>query len=203
MKRLVRTVLRALNLVAEPVTVESGIFVHEDYVGMRNLHPLIAEQEIAANIHAAAEASKRSQAPGGLGWTSLHEIQPPKVDFTAVGLTVDAANAALENVLPRVRRFHSGSLSSRGGDPFAVDEHDAHAYGFDADCFVKLETRGDQVAAIWFDLAPAPPPERRDALRTALAALDRLAPCVVADYWLDMNGRVADAAFLDHYFAQI
>jgi hypothetical protein len=208
MRRLVRTVLRALNLVAdpaavEPAAVEPGIFIHEDYVGMRNLHPLIAEDEIAASVHAAAEASERNRAPGGVGWTSVHVIQPPKTDFTAVGLAVAAAGAALEAALPRLHRFHSGSLSSRGSDPFAVDEHDAHAYGFDANCFVKLETRGDEVAAIWFDLAPEPSPERRDALRAALVALDRLVPCVVADYWLDMNGRVGDAAFLDHYFAQI
>jgi len=203
MNRLVRSILRALNLVADPAPIEPSVVIHEDHVGMRNLHPLAAEEEIAADIQAAIAASGRNRAPEGIGWTDVHVVQPPRIDFTTVGLTVTSADAALEGALPRIRRFHSGSLSPHGSDPFAVDEYEAHCYGFDASCFVKLETRGDEVLAIWFDLAPEAPLERREALRAALMALDGVTPCLVADYWLDVTGRLGDMAFVDGYFAEI
>ena len=203
MKRFVRNLLRTFNLVADPPPREPGVVIHEDWVGMRNLHPLIAETEVTATMRAAVESEKRNRVIGGVGWSEVHVIEPPKVDFAEIDLTIAATVAALEESLPRVRRFHSGSLSSRGSDPFAFDEDDAHCYGFDANCFIKLETRGTNVVAIWFDLAPEAPADQRDALRAALVALDRRIPCVIADYWLNMTGRVGDVAFLDGYFAQI
>ncbi|OWJ67802.1 hypothetical protein [Inquilinus limosus] len=182
------------------------IHIHEDDWGMRNLYPAAAEDEAQNDMARATEADERNRAPDGQGWTDMHVIQPPKTDFAAAGLQLAAVVAALEPLMPRVRRFYAaiGSAMARdaGRDPLGSYEEDAVCFGFGRSCFVKVEPKGDLVARVWFE-ASGPEPAQLAALRAALLAIDSLSPSIVADYWLDETGRVGDAAFLDRYFAAL
>jgi hypothetical protein len=180
-----------------PIPV-AQISIHEDDEGMRNLYPMAARTEADADMKAAIDASARNRAPDGVGWTDVHLIEPPKTTFADVGLTLAAVVAALEPLMPRVRRFICG-----GGDPtrnpFAYRDDGADCFGFDESCFIKLEATGDLVEAIWYE-ARTENAEELAALRKALHAIDALTPALIADYWLDTTGPVADPAFMDAYF---
>jgi len=177
------------------------IHIHEDEVGGRNLHPLVAAADVAADVGAAAVASEANRAPGGVGWTDVHVIQQPERDYTDAGLRLADADAALAPILPRVRDFAataSAGFEPGAHDPWGVYEDDAYCYGLDAACFIKLEPDGDLVRHIWFAVE-TPDIERLARVRDAIVALDRLVPSVIADYWLDATGEVRDAAFFDAY----
>ncbi len=180
------------------------IHIHEDNWGMRNLYPATAEDEARDDMARASEAGERNRAPDGQGWTDIHVIQAPTSDFTHVGLQLAPVVAVLEPLMPRVRRFYAtiGSAMAKDAkrDPLGTYQENAVCFGFGASCFVKVEPKDSLVAGIWFE-APSGEPARLAALRAALLAIDALAPSIVADYWLDVTGRVGDAAFLDRYFA--
>jgi len=182
------------------------IHIHEDDWGMRNLYPAAAGDEAQDDIARAAEAGERNRAPDGRGWTDMHVIQPPKTDFTDAGLPLAAVIAVLEPMMPRVRRFYAtiGSAMAKGAgrDPLGSYLENAVCFGFGRSCFVKVEPEGALVASIWFEASGAGPAQLA-ALRAALLAIDALAPSIVADYWLDLTGRVGDVAFLDRYFAEL
>jgi hypothetical protein len=142
-----------------------------------------------------------NQAPGGVGWTDVHIIQAPQHTYEDAGLTFAQAEAALTDILPRVREFAataSGGFGEGAHDPYGTYEKDAHCYGIDASCFVKLDGAGPLVRQIWFQ-AETRDAERLQALQRAIVAIDRLVPSVIADYWLDCTGAVGDAAFLGRY----
>ena len=176
---------------------ELEIAIHEDDEGMRNLSPMAGYGEAIADVQQAIDAGERNRAPDGLDWTDIHLIKPPKSTFADAGLTLSAATAALEPLMPRVRRFWCGLLGR--DDPFAASQTDAHCFGFDASCFLKFEPKGTLVERIWYE-ARTDNAAHLAALRNALVALDALSPALIADYWLDAAGPVADQIFLDAYF---
>lgn len=177
-----------------------AIHIHEDDWGMRTLHPLSAAKEVQSDIDAAIAAGERNRAPDGAGWTDVHVIAQPSVDYTSAGLSVQQASEALALILPRVRNFAATASSAMGGgqrDPYGSYETDAHCYGTNAGCFIKLETEGALVRQIWFECDTDA--DDRARLRRGLEAIDRLCASVIADYWLDRTGAVSDAAFMDDY----
>jgi len=130
-------------------------------------------------------------------------IKPPSKTYVDAGLLLSDAAAALQGIMPRVRRFYAGTFASIGRerrDPFGSYEEDAWCFGFDEGCYLKLEPNGDHVERIWFNLGHAPP-EHAAALRRAIEAIERLAASIVVDYFLDAAVPVGDAGQLDRYFA--
>ncbi|MFT3727433.1 MAG: hypothetical protein QM759_06405 [Terricaulis sp.] len=180
-----------------------SIHIHEDDWGMRNVHPIAAFGEVTADIGAAVEASERNRAPDGIGWTDVHIIEPPSLNYGDVGLTFDTADAVLAPIMPRVRNFFA--TSTAGFDPAVRDPHgsydDAYCYGFSSHCFIKLDGAGDTVQRIWFQ-APSDPAQLKP-LFAGLIALDALVESVIADYWLDATGRVRDGEFMTTYMRHL
>lgn len=168
---------------------------------MRNLHPMAARAEVIAEMQAAIEASIRNRDPSGTDWTDMHMIKHAKTTFADAGLTLSAATAALEPIMPRVRRFTSG-LPHAPDDPLAQRETDAYCFGIDATCFVKLEPKGTFVGYIWYE-ARTEDTAQLTALRNALLAIDAISPALIADHWLDVTGPVSDPLFLDAYFKSL
>lgn len=171
---------------------------------MRNLHPVAAFAEVTADISAAAEASERKRAPGGIGWTDIHIIEPPSQDYGDFDLTFEAADAALAPIMPRVRSFiatATGGFDTTVRDPYGSYDDDAYCYGLDRDCFIKLDGAGDTIERIWFQ-APSDPAQLKP-LFAGLIALDALVESVIADYWLDASGRVRDPDFLQTYMRHL
>ncbi|MEV6102884.1 alpha/beta fold hydrolase [Nocardia sp. NPDC051981] len=80
--------------------------------------------------------------------------------------------------------------------------NDAYCYGVDASCFIKLNGDEPLVESIWFR-ADTKDPARLELLRRAIIAVDLLAPSVIADYWLDCTGPVADDRFLHRYMRML
>ena len=201
---LLRNILRALNIVSDAPPFEPRIWIHEDDLGMRSLYPLASAAEVARDLAEALETSERSRDPSGFGWNEIHEINPPTIDFAKTDLSLDAAIAALQALLPRILRFSAGISSSQasGDDPLAIHEADAWCFGFDATCFIKLEVEAGKLSQIWFECADAPL-EQATKLRAGLEAIDALTPCLVADYWINVTGSVGDPGFMDRYFAAL
>jgi hypothetical protein len=185
--------------------MEISIHIHEDDWGMRNLYPAGALREVAADMHEASEASLRNRAPNGIGWTDVHLIKPPSLDYASVGLGLNDVCSALEPLMPRVRKFTATATAGfRLGahDPLGSYEQDACCYGFGSDCFIKLAPHEELVKHIWFECTTQDP-EKLAALRAAVLAINELVPSVIADYWNDMTGAVHDIAFLDRYFQEL
>jgi len=134
-------------------------------------------------------------------WTDLHVIQPAKHDYAEAGLGFAQAAAALAPILPRVRRFTATAMAGFGDgahDPFGSYEVDAHCYGVDASCFIKLDGNNSLVRQVWFQ-ADTQDAGRLEKLRHAIVAIDQLVPSIIADYWLKCTGVVGDGAFLEKY----
>jgi hypothetical protein len=132
----------------------------------------------------------------------MHVIQEPTFNYESAGLAVPTAEHMLAAIMPRVRKFTATATAGfdpNVRDPLGSYEEDALCFGFDADCFVKLEMNGDLVREIWFE-ARTGDENRRLALRRAIEAIDSVIESVIVDYWLDLTGRVRDNAFLDRYF---
>jgi hypothetical protein len=168
---------------------------------MRSLHPLAALVGVADDVRAADAAGEANHAPDGVGWTSLHIIAEPEHDYAEAGLSLDQADAVLAPILPRVRRFAATATAGFGPDahdPYGTYEDEAHCYGLDATCFLKLEADGSLVRQVWFHVE-TPDAERLAQLREAILALDQLIPSIIADYWLNCTGVVRDHDFLDKY----
>jgi hypothetical protein len=176
---------------------EIEIAIHEDDEGMRNLYPMAGYSDAIADVQEAIDASARNRATDGIGWTDVHLIKPPKITFADAGLTLAAAASALAPLMPHVRHFWSGLLGRN--DPLATSQTEAHCFGFDATCFVKLEPKGVLVERIWYE-ARTDDASRLAVLREALVAIDALSPALIADYWLDAAGPVADPMFVDAFF---
>lgn len=179
------------------------IHIHEDEWGMRCLQPLAAE--VAADLLAAETASRANRVPDGVGWTDVHVIAAPAHDYAAAGLTFAQADAALTPIMPRVRRFvatASAGFGEGAQDPMGSYEDDAFCYGIDASCFIKLDGEQPLIQRIWYR-ADTEDPARLDRLRRAIISIDRLVPSVIADYWLDCTGSVADGEFLDRYLRML
>lgn len=178
----------------------TSIHIHEDDWGMRTLHPRQAADEVTRDLDAGADASQRNRAPNGVGWTDVHVIKAPSLSYADIGLTFAAADAALAPIMPRVRKFAASigaAIGAKERDPYGSYEEDAHCYAHDRGCFIKLDGKDGALSAIWFEA-------RTDAdglahLFRGLRAIDALAPSIVADYWLDCSGAIADVAFMEAY----
>ena len=182
---------------------EPAIHIHEDNCGMRNLYPVGAFSEARADLARSAEAAERNRAPDGGGWTDIHVISAPSIDYSDVPLELGAAADALGNIMPRVRRFTATALSGFDShDPWGSYEEDAYCYGFNRRCFIKIEPAGGLVKRIWFE-CHTKNPEELSALARAILAIDALAESVIADYWVDRIGRVRDQAFLKSYLHEL
>jgi hypothetical protein len=189
---------------ADPLEHGGMIHIHEDDWGMRNLYPLASHAEALADLRASKAASEQNRDPSGYGWTDVHVIQPPSMTYVDAGLLLSDAAAALQQIMPRVRRFYTGTFASSGRerrDPLGSNEEDAWCFGFSASCYLKLEPKGDHVERIWFNLGRTQP-EHAAALRHAIEAIDRLAPSIVVDYFLDIAVSVGDGGQLHRYFAE-
>jgi hypothetical protein len=187
---------------ASGATIE--INIHEDDWGMRNLHPSAAYTEAAAELQAGIDARERNRHPSGFGWTSMHVIRPPSTNYVEAGLRLADAAAVLEPIMPRVKSFNAGlphAMKQGKRDPLGSYDDDAWAFGFGPHCYLKLETAGEHVKAIWFDLSSAAPADTA-ALRASIEAIDRLAPSVIVDHFMDAIAPVADTGLVDRYFAQ-
>ncbi|MET1110163.1 MAG: hypothetical protein ABWX67_01405 [Allosphingosinicella sp.] len=179
-----------------------AIHIHEDDWAMRNLYPAETAGEVAGEMRAAHEAGERNRAPDGVGWTDIHLIEPPSFDYSNVGLTLAEAAAALEPILPRIKRFNATIFSSIGAeerDPLGSYEEECWCFGRSENCFIKLEPEGELVRDIWFELRGTDPADAA-AIRAAIEAVDRLAPSYLADYRLSFEAPV-DGEGLDEYFA--
>jgi hypothetical protein len=92
----------------EWLPVEDGaptIHIHEDFWGMRSLHPLAARYEVETKVDEASRAGEASRDPSGFGWNDMHVCTRPELTFPDVGLTAARAAEILGEHLPRVRRF--------------------------------------------------------------------------------------------------
>jgi hypothetical protein len=181
---------------------EPTIHIHEDDWSMRNVYPVEALPDVTSDVAKSAAAGERNRAPDGVGWTDVHVIEPPDIDYLAVELSLAGVASALEAIMPRIRRFNAtatAGFDAKVRDPWGTYEEDAYCFGFDRDCFLKLEPVGDRIKFIWFECRTKEP-ERLAALRQALVALDGFAPSTLADYWLNVAGAIHDSAFLDRYF---
>lgn len=184
---------------------ERAIHIHEDDWGMRNLYPVGALFEARAKVTRAADAADRNRAPDGGGFTDMHVINGPSIDYADIGLELGVLADALGSIVPRVKRFTATAMAGfepNTRDAYGSYEEEAYCYGFDETCFIKLEPAGVLVKQIWFECRTLPP-ERLSAFERAILAVDALAESVVADYWLDQVGRVRDPAFFHAYLRQI
>ncbi|MDF7775012.1 hypothetical protein P1X14_07130 [Sphingomonas sp. AOB5] len=176
------------------------IHIHEDNWEMRRLYPLAARAEAEADMRAAIAAAERNRLPSG-GYSDMHIIGAPDHTYVDAGLRLADAAAALEAVMPRVRRFHSTAMA--GFDPACRDamgsyNEDAWCFGLGTHCYVKIEPRGDLVERIWFDIESGDQ-DVLITLRKAFRAIDALSPSIITDYFLEMMGAVTDHGFMADY----
>ena len=184
---------------------DTAIHIHEDDWGMRNLYPVAAIFGARADVDRATEAGERNRAPDGIGWTDMHVIAPPKAGYADTGLDLAAVSAALGAILPRVRKFTATATAGfdpNVRDPMGSYDEDAHCYGFDSACFIKVHPADALVRGIWFE-ARTSDAAQLASLRRAMLAIDALAESVIADYWMERVGRVRDAAFLERYLGDL
>ena len=178
------------------------ISIHEDDWEMRSLHPLRARDEVIEDLDEAIAAGERNRVADGV-WSAIHLIKSPSFTYADAGLLLSDAAAALGPLMPRVTTFHAGPSWPVDGkllDPFSSHEEDAWCYGFDEDCFIKLETKEALVERIWFEHRTRDP-ERAAALRRSIEAIESLVPSLLVDHWFHLEGACGDPSFLDDYFA--
>lgn len=65
-----------------------AIHIHEDDRRMRNLYPLVTRAEVEADMDESIAAAERNRAPSGPGYTAMHQIEPPSLDYAELGLTL-------------------------------------------------------------------------------------------------------------------
>lgn len=187
----------------DPHSTVSAIHIHEDDWGMRNLYPLAAFEDVAADLKAAMVASEKNRDPSGYGWWGIHLIQQPAVKFDDVGLTIADAAKALSRFLPRVKRFYATIGSAIGReekDPWGSYNDDAWCYGLGPHCYIKLDTDGELVSSIWFDFSTTDETDLA-VFKQAIQAIDQLVPSLIADYFMDALFVVSDTGTLDRYIA--
>lgn len=185
-------------------SVPDAIHIHEDDWGMWSLYPIAAEPEVERDLAESIAASEKKLHPSGFGWTAIHMIAEPSVDYRELNLLLADAAEKLSAIMPRVKRFaatigaHIGTLEK---DPYGSYENDAWCFGFDAKCFIKLEPEGDFVKGIWYDFTSSDP-QAEQAMRHAFDVVNGLVPSLLVDYHQDAQGPLGDPEFLDHYFAE-
>jgi len=173
--------------------------IEADEEGMRNLYPLAARARAEVDVAEAQGAWVRDRATGRGGWSESHLAKHPVSGYLGAAVDPAACAAAVGAHLPRIRDFGVGDEPA---SPFYRRETDAHCYGFGDEVFVKFELADGTLASIWFD-AMTGDDERLRALRRALVAINAVVPSVIADFWLEAVGAVADGEFMDRYFVAL
>lgn len=173
----------------------SKVHIHEDDEGMRNVYPADTLDGVMDDIAAAKVSSVENLAPNGVGWTDVHAIQEPEKSFVEIGLEWQSVANAIGEVLPRIKEFEVGFGTN---NPFHYKDLNPTCYGFGQSMYLKLETDGDYLKAIWFDTR-SNVEEELFALKRALEAINEIHPSMIADYWLDTGGLIGDQSFLDAY----
>ena len=172
---------------------------------MRRLYPVGAFFEARVDVKRAADAAEQNRAPTGEGWTDIHLIDEPSIDYADVRLELSSVADALVGIMPRVKRFSATAMGGFGlnaHDPWGSYEEDAYCYGFDQTCFIKIDPADGMVKQVWFE-CHAVNADRLSALARAMLAVDALAELAIADYWLDRVGRIRDTAFLSSYLQEL
>lgn len=181
------------------------IHIHEDDCGMRSLYPLSAWDQVADDIDSAIEHAEKHADPNTGFSNEVRMIQAPKVDYSSTGLRVEQLKANLKDHMPVVPRFYAttGIVMETGKrDPYGIYEENAACFGFDEQCYLKVEHDGVTVKCIWFE-ADTTDPTRLSALKASLLEVEKLVPSVIADYWLYTYGPISDDQFLTEYFGAI
>lgn len=128
----------------------------------------------------------------------MFEVREPSVIYGSLEIDLNALTSSLEQVLPRIRKFEIGFGAN---NPFHSLEIDSHCYGFGTHLYVKLEIEHGELQSIWFDVWKAPP-EETEALQQAFGVIEQYVPSMIADYWLNCSGKLADQNFIKTYFQQ-
>lgn len=173
----------------------SKVHIHEDDEGMRNVYPADTTSDVMDDIAAAKANSVENLAPNGFGWTDVHAIREPEKSFLEIGLEWQSVANKIGKFLPRIEEFEVGFGTN---NPFHYKDHDPKCFGFGQSMYLKLETDGDYLKAIWFDTR-SNVEEELSALRRALEAINEIHPSMIADYWLNTGGLIGDQVFLDAY----
>lgn len=185
--------------------MSEAIHIHEDDWGMRSLYPLAASPEVTRDLDESRAASERNMHPSGFGWTAMHMIQEPSVDYDASGLHLIDVAERLSGVMPRVKSFAAtigAHIGSADKDPYGSYDNDAWCFGFGADCFIKLEPNGELVKGIWYDFTSGEA-QHELAMRRAFQVVEEFVPSLLVDYHQCTQGALSDLTFLDRYFAGI
>ena len=153
------------------------IHIHEDDEGMRNVYPVSDVRKIVDDLAVAQAKSESNLAPDGIGWTDIHVIQGPDTSFRKLEIEWQKISDSVGAILPRIREFEVGFGA---GNPFHYRDDDAQCFGFGRRMYIKLETDGKFLNAIWFD-ATSDDREDLSALRRAFEAIDALHPSMIAD----------------------
>ncbi|WP_454796835.1 hypothetical protein [Novosphingobium lindaniclasticum] len=180
------------------------IHVHEDDWGMRNIFPLTVQKEVAKDLDASIQSGEKNRAPAGIGWTAVHMIEEPSTSYVETGLRIAELAKLLVKFMPRVKHFYATTLGAIGSSdryPFGAYEEEAWCFGFNAQCYLKIDTEGEYVKAIWFDISTADP-NKIDALRGSMEAINALIPSFIGDYFMGAEVPIADSHLLDCYFSE-
>ena len=173
----------------------SKVHIHEDDEGMRNVYPADTFNDVMKDIAAAKASSVENLAPNGIGWTDVHAIREPEKSFRELGFEWRIVADAISVFLSKITEFEVGFGTN---NPFHYKDDNPICFGFGQSMYLKLETDGDYLTAIWFDSRTNNEKEM-SALRRALEALDEIHPSMIADYWLNTGGFIGDQAYLDAY----
>ena len=166
---------------------------------MRCLHPLAARDAVRSGLTEQMAAAERNRDPSGLGWTAMHVVASPAIDFSNL-VDIAALREALSPLMPEVTRFHAtAGAGFSGHDAWGSYDEAAVCYGLDETCFVKVDLDEGRVRAIWFECRRCDV-ARRELLGRALKAIDALTPCVLADHWLAVEVVVGDDRLMQNYF---
>lgn len=171
--------------------------IHEDDEGMRNLYAATAADAVFSEMDKAIAASEKNRSASGIGWDDMHVIEHRKPTFADEGLQSTQLVSALEGVIPRISRFTIGRTPN---NPFYSEDENPVAFGFGDELYIKAEVTGDLVSHIWYDVQTTEAMKLL-GLRQAFEMLDKVIPCVLADYWTHADGFLSDGEFLDNYFA--
>ncbi|MEM7327885.1 MAG: hypothetical protein AAF437_04040 [Pseudomonadota bacterium] len=173
------------------------VSMHEDDEGMRNLYAASAADAVFSGMDKAIAASEKNRSASGLGWDAMHVIEHPKPTFADEGLQTTQLVSAMEGVIPRVSRFTIGGTPN---NPIYSEDEKPVAFGYGDELYIKAEVSSDLVSHIWYDVQTTEA-TKLQGLRQAFEALDKVIPCVLADYWVHADGFLSNREFLDDYFA--
>lgn len=175
------------------------VHIHEDNEGMRNLYPVAAYDDVEEDLIAGKKASVENRAPGGIGWTDVHQIKEPDATYAKVGTSLKDMATAVEQHLPRIDHFEVGFGD---GNPFHHRDIGGFTFGFGDHLYVRFDTKDDVLLGIWYDVTTSDLSEL-EALRQTFLEINTVQRSMIADHWMHTGGRIDDEAFLTGYLNEI